>query len=412
MESYHVMSEENLRKNVLFKVEDREVSAQEPNRASNSLPPTLNIRESCMQGGEPGILGVWSKSGVTIPEGTRFGPYCGRVIFPHNVSVDMDKKYFWRIYDKATNRLQFIRDGKDTTLANWMRYVQPGVNMADRNLLAYQEGQEVYFLAIRPISSDEELFVWYSKEFSARTGMRDFNGLKNHVAAAAHHHRYVPNGATSNLEDDKEEAVRQLQHVLASRKSIIQQNGNVNGGHAQGGHHHHHGGHSSPASESSGYMSNVSPQNRVASASPPASSEDALDLSTDHRRHSSSRSSPTFGGQTRSTPSPQIKEEMTLNYHHERSQVQQQPQPLATLPLPGGPRLTFNPACIQTRRDSIDLEGMRLEAVRHMPLQPPPAVLAMARPLPPPPVSLPQVRFSDYFSGSGFLISSFHYLGS
>lgn len=409
MESYHVMSEENLRKNVLFKVEDREVSAQEPNRASNSLPPTLNIRESCMQGGEPGILGVWSKSGVTIPEGTRFGPYCGRVIFPHNVSVDMDKKYFWRIYDKATNRLQFIRDGKDTTLANWMRYVQPGVNMADRNLLAYQEGQEVYFLAIRPISSDEELFVWYSKEFSARTGMRDFNGLKNHVAAAAaaHHHRYVPNGATSNLEDDKEEAVRQLQHVLASRKSIIQQNGNVNGGHAQGGHHHHHGGHSSPASESSGYMSNVSPQNRVASASPPASSEDALDLSTDHRRHSSSRSSPTFGGQTRSTPSPQIKEEMTLNYHHERSQVQQQqPQPLATLPLPGGPRLTFNPACIQTRRDSIDLEGMRLEAVRHMPLQPPPAVLAMARPLPPPPVSLPQVRFSDYFSGSGFLIYS------
>ena len=104
---------------------------------------------------------------------------------------------------------------------------------------------------------------------------------------------------------------------------------------------------------------------------------------------------------------------MTLNYHHERSQVQQ-PQPLTTLPLPGiGPRLTFNPACIQNRRDSIDLEGMRLEAVRHMPLQPPPAVLAMARPLPPPPVTLPQVRFSVVtFPDPDFSILFIIYLGS
>ena len=53
---------------------------------------------------------------------------------------------------------------------------------------------------------------------------------------------------------------------------------------------HHGGGHGSPNSESSGYMSNVSPQQmRVGSASP-NSCDDVLDLSTD-RRHSSSGNS-------------------------------------------------------------------------------------------------------------------------
>ena len=374
MDNYHEMSEEALRKSVLFKVEDREVSPQEPNRASNSLPATLCLRESCMVGAEPGILGVWTKPGVNIPEGTRFGPYCGRFIPPEQANIPADKKYFWRIFDKITNRLEFIRDGKDTTLANWMRYVQPAFKVQDRNLLAYQDGQDVYFLAIRPISMDEELFVWYSKDFSTRmrqAPMPEFADRGHHNVALVPSQYVIQPPTASNLEDDKEEAVRQLQHVLASRKTQ-QQNG----------------GHSSPASESSGYMSNVSPQNRVASASPPVSSEDALDLSvSDHRRHSSSRSSPTFGGHSRSTPSPQqIKEEISgLNYP---------PVVGGHLPQqPPQPRLQFNPACIQNRRDAIDLDGMRLEATGRMPLQPPPAVLAMARPLPPPPVSLPQVIF-------------------
>ena len=79
----------------------------------------------------------------------------------------------------------------------------------------------------------------------------------------------------SILQDDKEEAVRHLQGVLAARRHnpILA----------------HHG-HGSPNSESSGYMSNVSPQQmRVGSASP-NSCDDVLDLSTD-RRHSSSGNS-------------------------------------------------------------------------------------------------------------------------
>ena len=36
-----------------------------------------------------------------------------------------EKKYFWRVYDKARGAIAFYIDGKDTSRANWMRYVLP-----------------------------------------------------------------------------------------------------------------------------------------------------------------------------------------------------------------------------------------------------------------------------------------------
>ena len=62
----------------------------------------------------------------------------------------------------------FIRDGKDVTQANWMRHVQPAVNGDMQNLIAYQEGQEIYFLAVRQIEQNEELFVWYCYDYAKR----------------------------------------------------------------------------------------------------------------------------------------------------------------------------------------------------------------------------------------------------
>ena len=73
-----------------------------------------------------------------------------------------------------------------------------------------------------------------------------------------------------------------------------------------------------------------------------------------------------------------------------------QPQQQATI-------LPYNPACIQARRDSIDVEAImhRTNLTLHpppevmasvRPLPPPPEVMAAVRPMqPPPPVSLPQV---------------------
>ena len=87
---------------------------------------TVGLRESFSKKSynEDGILGVWSKT--MLPRGTRFGPVVGRIITPHEVNPEMDKKYFWKIFNKDLGTVSFIRDGKDVSVANWMRYVQPG----------------------------------------------------------------------------------------------------------------------------------------------------------------------------------------------------------------------------------------------------------------------------------------------
>jgi hypothetical protein len=47
-------------------------------------------------------------------------------IYPRNaVPPTVDRKYFWRVYNKQTNDVSFFVDGKDVRRANWMRYVLP-----------------------------------------------------------------------------------------------------------------------------------------------------------------------------------------------------------------------------------------------------------------------------------------------
>ena len=86
----------------------------------------------------------------------------------------IDKKYFWRVYDRLKNQVMFILDGKDITQANWIRHVQPAFQGENQNLVAYQEGEQIFFLTVRQIQQDEELFVWYSYDFAKRIQVRTY----------------------------------------------------------------------------------------------------------------------------------------------------------------------------------------------------------------------------------------------
>ena len=48
-----------------------------------------------------------------------------------------------------------------------MRHVQPAQGI-HQNLVAYQDREEIYFLTVRQIDKDEELFVWYGYDFAKR----------------------------------------------------------------------------------------------------------------------------------------------------------------------------------------------------------------------------------------------------
>ncbi|XP_041867486.1 PR domain zinc finger protein 1 isoform X2 [Melanotaenia boesemani] len=65
-------------------------------------------------------------------------------------------------------QLQHFIDGYDVHKSNWMRYVNPARSLAEQNLVACQNGRDIYFYTIRPVEPKQELLVWYSPEFTQR----------------------------------------------------------------------------------------------------------------------------------------------------------------------------------------------------------------------------------------------------
>uniref|UniRef100_A0A673AAX6 PR domain zinc finger protein 1 n=1 Tax=Sphaeramia orbicularis TaxID=375764 RepID=A0A673AAX6_9TELE len=110
------------------------------------------------------VTGIFSKE--YIPQGTRFGPLQGDIYTKDSVPKQANRKYFWRIY--SGGQLQNFIDGYDVNRSNWMRYVNPARSLAEQNLVACQNGRDIYFYTIRPVEPKQELLVWYSQEFAQR----------------------------------------------------------------------------------------------------------------------------------------------------------------------------------------------------------------------------------------------------
>jgi len=161
------LTEEDLSSKTVYVVIDKKCQPNDPEFAKKSLPPNLILNATSALP-DTSIIGVWAKE--NIPAGTRFGPMLGEIYLKNKVPPSVDRKYFWRVYDKTTNDVSFFVDGKDVRKANWMRYVLPAYKNAAQNLVAYQDGEEIFFLTIKPIKKEEELTVWYCKEFARRLG--------------------------------------------------------------------------------------------------------------------------------------------------------------------------------------------------------------------------------------------------
>ncbi|XP_041932588.1 PR domain zinc finger protein 1 isoform X1 [Alosa sapidissima] len=129
-------------------------------RAMTSIPRNLTFEYSP----DNEVTGVFSKE--YIPQGTRFGPLQGDIYTKDNVPSQANRKYFWRIYSGG-ELLHFI-DGYDVRHSNWMRFVNPARSLAEQNLVACQNGRDIFFYTMKPVEPQQELLVWYSQEFSQR----------------------------------------------------------------------------------------------------------------------------------------------------------------------------------------------------------------------------------------------------
>ncbi|XP_036173026.1 PR domain zinc finger protein 1 isoform X2 [Myotis myotis] len=130
-------------------------------QAEASLPRNLLFKYTT---NSKEVIGVVSKE--YIPKGTRFGPLIGEIYTNDTVPKNANRKYFWRIY--SGGELHHFIDGFNEEKSNWMRYVNPAHSAQEQNLAACQNGMNIYFYTIKPIPADQELLVWYCRDFAER----------------------------------------------------------------------------------------------------------------------------------------------------------------------------------------------------------------------------------------------------
>ncbi|TRY53654.1 hypothetical protein DNTS_008655 [Danionella cerebrum] len=158
------------------------------------------------------VTGVFSKE--YIPQGTRFGPLQGIVYPKENVPAHSNRKYFWRIYG-ADGHLHHFIDGFDVGRSNWMRFVNPARSGSEQNLVACQNGTQIYFYSLRPIPPGEELLVWYSSEFAHRLSRRAEREILSQPHTGGCLERDIPSSISPESKADLERHLHAV-HTLSS----------------------------------------------------------------------------------------------------------------------------------------------------------------------------------------------------
>lgn len=111
-------------------------------RALGSLPWPLVIEPSTIPGAGQGV-----KTRANLPCCLVFGPYLGTLTVK---SVNTEESgYGWQI--RALDHKPMCVDAVDTTISNWMRYVNCPRNENEVNLAAFQYRGLIYYRTIKPI---------------------------------------------------------------------------------------------------------------------------------------------------------------------------------------------------------------------------------------------------------------------
>ncbi|XP_040824875.1 probable histone-lysine N-methyltransferase PRDM7, partial [Ochotona curzoniae] len=141
-------------------LKDNPVDKGHPSPAFLSVPTGLRIGPSSIS--EAG-LGVFNEAS-DLPWGLHFGPFEGKIT---EVKQESNRGYSWQVRTKRRNSYEYM-DGKDTSLANCMRYVNCARNNEEQNLVAFQYHRWIFYHTCQVIKPGCELQIWYGDEYGRK----------------------------------------------------------------------------------------------------------------------------------------------------------------------------------------------------------------------------------------------------
>eukprot|EP00795_Rhopilema_esculentum_P012467 gene12467-3141_t len=122
------------------------------------LPSSLAIRH--LQIGNLFHVGVFSTN--AIPQGTRLGPYTGRLLSLEEIDKSRDNSCIWEVFSNG-GVMAYVDGTLDST--NWMKAINCARYKKEQNLIIIQIEGEVFYESMRDIGPGEELLVWYGNDY-------------------------------------------------------------------------------------------------------------------------------------------------------------------------------------------------------------------------------------------------------
>ncbi|XP_022600082.1 PR domain zinc finger protein 14 [Seriola dumerili] len=119
------------------------------------LPEGLAVLQAAW--GNVSHCGVFTDKS-SIPKGTRFGPFQGKLVNTSEMKTYDDNTLMWEVFENG--RLSHFVDGRGGS-GNWMSLVKCARFPEEQNLIAVQVQSQIFYEACKEIRPGQELLVWY-----------------------------------------------------------------------------------------------------------------------------------------------------------------------------------------------------------------------------------------------------------
>uniref|UniRef100_A0A3B5LNX7 PR domain containing 14 n=1 Tax=Xiphophorus couchianus TaxID=32473 RepID=A0A3B5LNX7_9TELE len=105
---------------------------------------------------------------VSIPKGSRFGPFQGKLVNTSEIKTYDDNTLMWEVFENG--RLSHFVDGRGA-FGNWMSLVKCARFPEEQNLIAVQVQGQIFYEACKEITPGQELLVWYGDCYTQFLGI-------------------------------------------------------------------------------------------------------------------------------------------------------------------------------------------------------------------------------------------------